>query len=1378
MAEPLSIIASLIAVAQISGEVVSLCYSYRKSLKNASKQIMKLADEVKSLRDVLEQLINIVDQQALETPQLVTISRLAVKDGPLAQAVRELEALQGRLKPATFGKAFVKLLKWPLEEQEVTMILTQINRWKTTFMLAVTVDHLKAFFPINMDLPIFAIENARKVVFEWLDSPSPFESLEVARSKHCPQTCTWVLSHETYKQWHASSSRLLWVFGTGEHISWLIYCSSFVVDQLLRHQRSPDIAVTYFFIDSNELEKRKVDGLLKSILSQLASQDPTCLHTLYEYWSNAASDSDCGTLEPSRPTRKGLLETLKLCLQQFTAVYVVIDGLDESLDCEEFLQTVEAIRQCETCTIRFLITSRPTKAIGDIISSMGSLEIGLEESLVSSDIQRYVEVALEACQRARKWPLELTIEVRAHLVRASHGMFRWVECQLAMLSKCIKPLAVRKALNSLPITLDDTYEATANRIDQESVDDARAILSWMVATFRPLHLEELSEVLAFDWEDEPQFRASHRLSDIHDVLTICGDFLTIQPPGGSSKSQVNLPHSSVRDFLLSERRHENGSKLALEEGEAHTFAAKVSLTYLLSIFDQLEEGSRLRKDFPLARYAATYWVDHYRLASRKESVQHFVEAMFDRTNKHRLINWLQLHNIERPWADDNSIRDLAEDPASGLYYASVAGLHDIVAALLASGEPPDPTGGIFGSPLGVAAHMGFQSVVELLLEGGADVNQICGRTVTALIAAAARGHTAIVRLLLEYHADVNISGFEDGTALMQAAINGHLETVRLLLEAGADPNESVGKLGTALGAAAGHGHTSICKLLLEKGGKPDQGQHYYSNDCRRAAASGHTEIVELLFEYGSEQSEVILAQAARGRDMKIVNRLLEQGVSAIGDRALAEAAAGGSLETVQRLLSTDIDVNQHDKYNQTPIAAAAAAGHEQIVKVLLDQGALPDLFGFYWSPPLHAAAHQGYVKVVQALLEYDPPADVHSPGATKFNAQHYGPVLHNACFSGNLQIVEMVLERGTNVNFRGGQYGSPLQAGVMSGNFEVVEKLLQHGADVNAVGGEEGTALQAAASIGHAQMVAVLLDHGANLNLEGETTGFFGNTKEHDGHPTVGPLVAAAQCGYTSIVAMLLRAYALANLSPAKAIINAFEAAVNGPHVECAKFLLAQDISPDVPFPDSPAYSHWHESPADGNFAMRQTGRDNSVEMARMLVAAGANVDGASADGWTALHEAARHGHFGLIIVLMEELGANIHAKLVNGSEPIHLAAQEGHDTCVRVLLERGADVNITNFNGRTPLHIAAESGRNMVIPTLLRNGAIVTLRDTKASMTALDLAEMALLEWDSSNYHFQGDKAGFGKTVRMLLKHAAEPEASSSSVVDLLGSRSEQAPF
>lgn len=123
-----------------------------------------------------------------------------------------------------------------------------------------------------------------------------------------------------------------------------------------------------------------------------------------------------------RLTTKDLLEILKLVLQQYSAVYIVIDGIDESLDCEDFLQVVNTVKQWKVCVTRFFVTSRPTKAIRDVISGMGPLEIALEERMVSSDIRKYIGVALDAIQSARKWPPQLTIEVQAHLIQGSHGM--------------------------------------------------------------------------------------------------------------------------------------------------------------------------------------------------------------------------------------------------------------------------------------------------------------------------------------------------------------------------------------------------------------------------------------------------------------------------------------------------------------------------------------------------------------------------------------------------------------------------------------------------------------------------------------------------------------------------------------------------------------------------------------------------------------------------------------------------------------------------------------------------------------------------------------------------------------------------------------------
>lgn len=93
------------------------------------------------------------------------------------------------------------------------------------------------------------------------------------------------------------------------------------------------------------------------------------------------------------------------------------------------------------------------------------------------------------------------------------------------------------------------------------------------------------------------------------------------------------------------------------------------------------------------------------------------------------------------------------------------------------------------------------------------------------------------------------------------------------------------------------------------------------------------------------------------------------------------------------------------------------------------------------------------------------------------------------------------------------------------------------------------------------------------------------------------------------------------------------------------------------------------------------------------------------ADGNTALHLAASHGHVFVVKTLLDE-GANINACNRNKETPLHLAAANGHLEVVQDLLKAKAYFSVVDGQQRSALYRAVESGYNRVVDLLVGAGA------------------------------------------------------------------------
>ena len=75
--------------------------------------------------------------------------------------------------------------------------------------------------------------------------------------------------------------------------------------------------------------------------------------------------------------------------------------------------------------------------------------------------------------------------------------FRWVFCQLEVLRNCF-PSNLRRVLEELPKSLDETYKRILKEINNSNQKQAHRLLQCLAVASRPLRVEELAEVLAFD----------------------------------------------------------------------------------------------------------------------------------------------------------------------------------------------------------------------------------------------------------------------------------------------------------------------------------------------------------------------------------------------------------------------------------------------------------------------------------------------------------------------------------------------------------------------------------------------------------------------------------------------------------------------------------------------------------------------------------------------------------------------------------------------------------------------------------------------------------------------------------------------------------------
>ena len=388
MADPLSIIGGIAAIAQISTTVVSLI----KLAKDASSDRQKLLAEINATTALCQTLNDYVEINGIESWAETFKTLNQTDNGPLSQFKQCLEYLHKKLN--TKGAT----LKWPFNKQSVQEILATIERQKSLINVALTNDNLRLSAAIHDELQgvvsgveglrISQDKDRRKNALSQLTTIDFEANHADIASRRANLTGAWFLESAQFTSWwkHESSS-ILWcpgIPGSGKTT-----LSSLVIDNLrVEIAKNPNIGLAGIYHSYRNTQSTL--NLMGSIICQL-------LEPL-----NIEPPSAPLTLEKARAVMREILAS-------YSKVMLVIDALDECEDRVTLMKELQQLMQsiCHGASktlIHLFVTGR--HSVSSDVERILKPDVQFEIRSKDDDVRMFLQQILHEHGQLSQWITE------------------------------------------------------------------------------------------------------------------------------------------------------------------------------------------------------------------------------------------------------------------------------------------------------------------------------------------------------------------------------------------------------------------------------------------------------------------------------------------------------------------------------------------------------------------------------------------------------------------------------------------------------------------------------------------------------------------------------------------------------------------------------------------------------------------------------------------------------------------------------------------------------------------------------------------------------------------------------------------------------------